>query len=190
MSASQSKPNADLDGNVGESYIRQQISYQQYHRTRRYYIRMDGTTPNSATDVRCSISLNAIQTAAAVLGLRREIPGATQRWTLGTHGSFELDSQFVGLTLKAQPQPGWQRIATTGRLWSADGMAVAGIEFALESALAPPTLLVISPTAALPPTFANDLAAYHALAQAALSELTQELQYHAAAVRRQNSAAA
>ena len=150
---------------------------------------MDAESNAQHIGVARSVPLNAIQTGAAVLAFRREIPGASQRWTLGSLGSFEIDSQFVGLTLVAQKLPGEQRIATTGRLWSPDGMAVAGVEVALESALAPPTQLSIVPTAALPPTFANVLDAYFALANAALTELCEELLYHAAAVRRYNSAA-
>lgn len=151
---------------------------------------MDGSRPTSEIVAQCDLPLNAIQTAAAVLGLRREIPGSSQRWTLGNHGSFELDSHFVGLTLNSQANAGEQRIVTSGRLWSPDGMAVAGIEVAIASALAPPTVLTISPTTMLPPTFANDTALYRALATAALGELAEELLYHAAAVRRQNTAAA
>ena len=130
-----------------------------------------------------TVSLNAIETAAAVLGLRREMSGAFQRWTLGPFGVFEMDSQFVGLTLSAQTRRGDQRIETTGRLWSPDGMAVVSVSVALESALAPPTQLSISVSSQLPPTFANNLVGLRALAHAALEELCEEVLFHAANIR-------
>ena len=131
--------------------------------------------------------LNAIQAAAAVVAFRREIPGGMQRWTLGGLGSFEIDSKFSGLTLMAQKTAGEQRIVTTGRLWSADGMAVVGVEIAIYSALAPPTSISLTPTGALPPCFIDSVESYTALANAALTELHEELQYHAAAVRRKHN---
>ena len=130
-----------------------------------------------------SVGLNAIETAVAVLGLRREMSGALQRWTLGTHGTFEMDSQFVGLTLSAQSCRGDQRIETTGRLWSPDGMAVVSVAIALESALAPPTQVSITVASLLPPTFAHDLVGLRTLAHAALAELCEEVLFHAANAR-------
>ncbi len=130
-----------------------------------------------------TVALNAIETAAAVLGVRREMSGALQRWSLGDHGTFEMDSQFVGLTLSSQSRAGDQRIETTGRLWSPDGMAVVGIAIALESALAPPTQVTIIPTTTLPPTFANNLESLRVLTFAAIEELCEELLFHAAALR-------
>ncbi len=130
-----------------------------------------------------AIPLNAIQTAAAVLGVRREITGSAQRWTLGAYGSFELDGRFEGLTLSAQTRRGDQRVRTSGRLWSPDGMAVVAVEIALESALAPPTQVSITPILPLPPTFAEAEPNFRALAFAALSEFCEELLFHAASLR-------
>ncbi len=130
-----------------------------------------------------TVHLNAIETAAAVLGLRREMDAAQQRWTLGPYGTFELDSQFVGLTLNSQTRRGDQRIETSGRLWSPDGMAVVSVSVAIESALAPPTQLSITVSSHLPPTFAHNLVGLRALAHAALEELTEEILFHAANVR-------
>ena len=144
---------------------------------------MDTDAMNDELRIGRAVSLNSIETAAAVLGVRREMSGAHHRWTLGVYGVFEMDSQFVGLTLSAQTRAGDQRIETTGRLWSPDGMAVVSIAIALESALAPPTQVTMTPTSTLPPTFSNDLTALRTLALAALEELCEELLYHAAQVR-------
>lgn len=129
-----------------------------------------------------AVPLNAIETAAAVLGVRREMDGSLQRWSLGDYGSFELDAQFSGLTLSAQTRRGHQCIQTSGRLWHPTGMAVAPVVVSLESSLAPPTQLTLT-TTTLPGAFAHDLDGLRALACAALEELSEELMYHAARTR-------
>ena len=141
-----------------------------------------GSQPDNT--VTGTLALNAIQTAAAVFGVRREMSGSTQRWKLAHFGAFELDNQFAGLTLLGQTSHGHQRIATTGRLWSPDGMAVVSVEVALETAMAPPTKISIRATSMLPPYFVDDAVAYRSLAKAAITELGEELLYHASTARR------
>ena len=145
----------------------------------------DGLEDYMTSDIRVAraIALNAIETAAAILGVRREMQGATHRWNLGAYGSFEIDGQFVGLTLNAQRRVGDQRIETTGRLWSPDGMAVVGVTVALESAFAPPTQASITVANHLPPYFNDNADGLRALALAALEELCEEILYHAASTR-------
>jgi hypothetical protein len=144
---------------------------------------MVGETAHEEIRAGRTVGLNAIETAAAVLGLRREMSGAFQRWTLGPYGTFEMDSHFIGLTLSAQTRRGDQRIETSGRLWSPDGMAVVSVTVALESSLAPPTQVSLTVASQLPPTFALNMVGLRALAFAALEELCEEVLFHAASTR-------
>jgi hypothetical protein len=125
------------------------------------------------------LDMHAARAAAAVLGLRREFAGVTQQWTLGDHGTFELDAAFVGVTLTAASPFGHQRISTTGRLWRPRDLVVVPVDVTLASTRRPPTEVSITPEGPLPPLFAADRDAYLALALAALDELAEELLFHA-----------
>src|SRR3954466_12799832 len=74
------------------------------------------------------LELSTIQVAVAVVALARELDAPSPRWTLGDHGSFELDRSFSGLTLGDTTRRGEQRISSRGRLWSADGMVVSSAD--------------------------------------------------------------
>lgn len=139
---------------------------------------MDGLSDRQVTRL---LDINAAGAAAAVLGLRREIAGLSEQWTLGAHGTFELDAAFVGLTLTGDSAFGHQRITTTGRLWPAGVLMFVPVEVTLASTTKPPTELTI--TAEVSFTGASDGAVdpFHALAQAAVDELAEELLFHARA---------
>jgi hypothetical protein len=140
---------------------------------------MDGTHVGPAVRVARPLELSTIQVAVAVLALTRELDTPMHRWTLGAHGSFELDSAFAGLTLGETTRRGEQCISTRGRLWSPDGMAVSGVMLTIESGIEVSTEIALTATAALPPAFAADLPAYLELADAAAAEVADELRYHA-----------
>jgi hypothetical protein len=125
------------------------------------------------------LELDAGRSGAAVLSLRREFGGQTERWTLGSLGTFEIDAAFVGVTLQASTFAP-QRITTSGRLWVDGVLAVAPVEVALLSTARPPTELSITPVGLLPPPLAADPGTYRGLALAALEELAEALLYHAA----------
>ncbi len=140
---------------------------------------MDGRDGRPHVRVARPLELSTIEVAVAVVGLARELDAPTHRFSLGHHGSFELDSAFCGQTLSDTTRRGEQCIASRGRLWSRDGMVVSSVRLTIESGIAAPTEIALTATAALPPAFAADLAAYLELADAAVLELAEELQYHA-----------
>lgn len=125
------------------------------------------------------LELDAGRAGAAVLSLRREFGGISERWTLGGLGTFEIDAAFVGVTLQATTFAP-QRITTSGRLWVDGVLAVAPLEIALLSTAKPPTELSIAPVGLLPPALAADPTTYRTLALAALDELAEAILYHAA----------
>lgn len=129
------------------------------------------------------LELDAGRAGAAVLSLRREFGGLTERWKLGDLGTFEIDAAFVGVTLQASTFAP-QRITTSGRLWVEGVLAVAPVEVALLSTAKPPSELAITPIGLLPPALAADPASYRLLALAALDELAEALLYHAASTTR------
>ena len=143
---------------------------------------MDG---NARPNVRVArpLELSAIEVAIAVVALARELDAPEYRFQLGRHGSFELDTAFCGQTLGETTRRGEQSITTRGRLWSADGMVVSSVELSINSGIAVPTEIALTATAPLPPAFAADLPAYLDLADAAVVEVANELQYLAVAGR-------
>ncbi len=135
------------------------------------------------------LPLSTIQVAVALLALTRELDMPTHRWTLGNHGSFELDCGFEGLTLDDTTRRGEQCITSRGRLWSNDGMAVSSVTLTIESGIASPTEIALTTIASLPPAFAADVPRFIALADAAVADICEELLYHAATNARLNHAA-
>src|SRR5262249_22614660 len=79
---------------------------------------------------------SGLQVAAAAVASAPELDAPSDRWTVGVHGAFELDSAFCGLTLSDTTRRGEQRIASRGRLWSGDGMAVSSVELTIECGIA------------------------------------------------------
>ncbi len=144
---------------------------------------MDRMPARSAVRVARPLELSTIEVAIAVVAFARELGGPTHRWTLGRHGSFELDLAFCGQTLGDTTRRGEQCISTRGRLWSADGMVVSSVQLTINSGIATPTEIALTATAPLPPAFADDLPAYLELADAAVIEVATELQFHAATGR-------
>jgi hypothetical protein len=129
------------------------------------------------------LELTTIEVAVAVVALTRELDAPTHRYSLGAHGSFELQTAFCGQTLGDTTRRGEQCIASRGNLWSADGMVVSSVLLTIESGIAVPTEIALTATAALPPAFAADLPAYLELADAAVAEIAEELRFHAHATR-------
>ena len=129
------------------------------------------------------LELTTIEVAVAVVALTRELDAPTHRYSLGAHGSFELEAAFCGQTLDDTTRRGEQCTTSRGNLWSADGMVVSSVLLTIESGIAVPTEIALTATAALPPAFAADLPAYLELADAAVSEIAEDLRYHARAGR-------
>ena len=117
---------------------------------------------------------------AALIGdvlrrLRRDTPGGRAVWTLGGHGTAELDIDFFPV-FSVAANPAW---TTTARLW--DPAAVAMVHAVLELAAVSPDSceLILRPEAPLSPWWAACVAELLALARAALDEVAEELLWYA-----------
>ncbi len=129
-------------------------------------------------EVTRTLRTDAATFAAALVALRREMSGLSQRWSLGDLGSVELDSRpsVPGTTAAGRSE-------FTGRLWNPAGDAVTAIRLitrADDDDCGNAIIVTLAPTAALAPWFTANLPVALDLAQAALDELCEELLYHAA----------
>ena len=125
------------------------------------------------------LPIDAALVSDVLVQLRRDALGCPVVWTLGHHGSADLDAEFFPVPANiADPSepPAW---TTTARLWDPDGLAVihAVVELAVMS---PDTCeLIIRPELPLTPWWSARGPMLETLAQAALDELGEELLWHA-----------
>jgi hypothetical protein len=107
-----------------------------------------------------TLSIDSALVADVLLRLRRDSVGALVRWTLGDHGTFEVDVNFTS------DGSAW---TTTGRIWPPDSLAVATVQLTLAAQADDAVLLTIEAVAP----------ALEETAQAAIDELAEELLFHA-----------
>ena len=105
-----------------------------------------------------------------LLRLRRESAASALRWTLGTHGTAEVDVSFT------TAGPEW---TTKARLWNGSGLVVTAATIRIAATAVDELRLTLEPT--LPPAAAWGESAEHLteLARAAVDELAEELLWHA-----------
>ena len=124
----------------------------------------------------------ALPIDAALLGdvlikVRRDVPGAVARWTLGGRGVAEVDVDFFPvLTAAGAATPAW---TSTARLWDPEGVALVHMVVEVRAAEVDACELSLRPTAALAPWWSLRLPALLDLAHATLDELGEELLWHA-----------
>jgi len=128
------------------------------------------------------LPIDAALMSDVLVQLRRDALGCPVAWTLGAHGSADLDAEFFPVPTAladASNPPAW---TTTARLWDTDGLAVIHAVVEL-SVVGPDTCeLIIRPELPLTPWWAARGPMLEALAQAALDELGEELLWHATRV--------
>lgn len=143
-----------------------------------------------------TLRLPATQLADALVGLRREMTGRSQRFGLGDRGTLELDANvsppgpIVAGSAGAPAEPATPVLSATpvvtelrGRLWNPDASAVARVRVHTHSDETA-TIIVLVPVGEIAPWFRAHIAEYLDLAHAALAELCEELLFHAASQRR------
>jgi len=108
-----------------------------------------------------------------LLALRRDTPGSAAGWSLGRHGSGEVDVDFFRT---GAPDPTW---TTTARLW--DPQAVAVVRAVVDLTVVEPDTceLSIRPNLPISPWWSARMPALLDLARAMLDELAEELLWHA-----------
>lgn len=140
---------------------------------------------NTHIEVSRTLRIDAATFADALVALRREMSGLSQRWSLGDLGSVELDSR------PRAPKASTAGTAIlTGRLWNPVGDAVTAIRLITRADAGDcddVIVVTLAPTTALAPWFTANPAVALDLAQAALDELCEELLYHAARSTPSNS---
>ena len=105
-----------------------------------------------------------------LLRLRRDTEGAAVQWTLGDHGTAELDVNFV------PDEAGWR---TAARLWQRNRLAVVTVTFALRRVADDTLELRLETVSDLPEWWRANLDAFVVLARAFVDELAEELLWHA-----------
>ena len=127
----------------------------------------------------------ALPIDAALVGdvlrrLRRDTPGSSTHWTLGGHGSAEIDVDFFPAVPAALEAPGdgpaW---TTTARLWDPDAIAVARAVVELSAVSNDACELTLRPDTPLNPWWEAREPVLLGLASATLDELAEELLWHA-----------
>jgi len=108
--------------------------------------------------------------------LRRDAAGPLTRWTLGAHGSMELDIDFLPVLGAGRIGPTW---TSAVRLWPHDQVAVAQMTVEIGARDADTCEIALRPARALDPWWGAHERALRELAQAALDELAEELLWHA-----------
>ena len=107
-----------------------------------------------------------------LLALRRDTPGSAAGWSLGRHGSGEVDIDFFRT---GAPDPTW---TTTARLWDPEAVAVVRAVVDL-TVVEPDTCeLSIRPNLPISPWWSARMPALLDLARATLDELAEELLWH------------
>src|SRR5260221_2299313 len=77
-----------------------------------------------------ALPIDAALIPNVLIRLRRDVPGAVTRWSLGDRGAAEVDVEFFPILSETdRATPGW---STSARLWDPEGLAllVAVIEIA------------------------------------------------------------
>ncbi len=112
-----------------------------------------------------------------LIRLRRDVPGAVGRWTLGDRGAAEVDVEFFPIVSETDPAtPGW---TTSARLWDPEGIAMLVAVVEITAATVDTCELTLRPATDLAPWWTARLPALLDLAHATLDELSEELLWHA-----------
>lgn len=109
--------------------------------------------------------------------LRRDATGRHQRWTLGGHGTVELDVDFR--PLPSTPERGGPSWEGSVRLWDADHLAVAQCTIVVSAQTAATCALELLADDQLTPWWQERRPTLVHLAQAAVDEIAEELLWHA-----------
>lgn len=123
-----------------------------------------------------NLALEPRAATRALLALRRD-SGFHRRWTLGAHGSFELQGDIVDIESSRHQRHG---VHLAGRLWDPAGTTMTGVDIELHPIEADVVEISMHPAQSLPSWFRNDdLEHWSDLAHVALDELCEELLWHA-----------
>ena len=124
-----------------------------------------------------ALSIDAALIPNVLIRLRRDVPGAVARWTLGDRGAAEVDVKFFPIVSESDPAtPAW---SSTARLWDPSGIAMLGAAVEITTAAIDTCELTLRPATDLAPWWTARLPALTDLAHAALDELSEELLWHA-----------
>jgi hypothetical protein len=124
-----------------------------------------------------ALPIDAALLRDVLIRLRRDVPGAVARWTLGGRGAAEVDVEFMPvLSETGAPTPAW---SSTARLWDPEGVAVLQMVIEVGTATVDTCQVILRPSAPLAPWWESRLPALLDLADATLDELAEELLWHA-----------
>ena len=124
-----------------------------------------------------ALPIDAALLADVLIKLRRDVPGAMARWTLGGRGVAEVDVDFFPVvTASDAALPAW---SSTARLWDPEGIALVQMVVEVRAVAVDGCELVVRPSARLAPWWSSRLPALLDLAHATLDELGEELLWHA-----------
>jgi hypothetical protein len=124
-----------------------------------------------------ALPIDAALVSNVLIRLRRDVPGAVARWSLGNRGAAEVDVEFFPIFSETDPvTPGW---STSARLWDNDGIAMLVAVIEIAAATVDTCKLTLRPATDLAPWWTSRLPALQELALATLDELSEELLWHA-----------
>jgi hypothetical protein len=137
------------------------------------------TVRGGTTAVVRGLPIDAALVGDVLVQLRRDAMGCPVTWTLGTHGSADLDAEFFPAPTDAgdtSEHPAW---TTTARLWDPDGLAVVHAVVEITAVAPDACELTVRPELPLTPWWAARAEVLEALTQAVTDELGEELLWHA-----------
>lgn len=137
---------------------------------------MDGRNPQ--LEVTRTLRLDTASFADALVGLRREMTGLAQLWSLGERGSFELDARLSNSRTSSLV-----RSDLTGRLWDPAENALVPVQIIATSDDVA-TVIALLPVGEPGVWFTDHVSEFRDLAHAAVDELCEALLFHAAQQRR------
>jgi len=116
------------------------------------------------------LHIDVLRLSEVLLCLRRDHAGEPIRWTLGDHGTAEIDANITtdGLC--------WH---TNGRVWDARHLAVCAVDLRLMSVCADEVAATLRPHSALPSTWRRHPEEFQGVARATLDEFSEELLWQA-----------
>jgi len=134
-----------------------------------------------------SLPIDAALVGTVLGQLRRDTRGSSTAWTLGGHGSAQVDVDFFPvISSRNTPAPNgapaetpaW---TTSARLWDPEAVAMVHAVVEVNAIATDECELVIRPDQPLAPWWQARVPALLDLARAAVDELAEEMLWHASA---------
>jgi len=123
-----------------------------------------------------ALPIDATLLNGVLLRLRRDAERPVARWTLGPHGSMELDVDFLPVLGAGRLGATWTSAVT---LWPHDQVALARMTVEIGVRAVDMCEIALRPAGALDPRWGAHEPALRDLAHAALDEIAEELLWHA-----------